>query len=425
MRTIVGILIALILVAGAAAGSSFIHGPYSGAPAETTVAISWLSSDLVPARIDYDVRTDYEATGAFTHTFPVPVEEDADLDPMHVILSSLEQDTKYVYQVVLETPDSDVVSPLGHFATAPLPGEVVQFAVLADTQWQWEGENRLAAVGNAIAADPMPFEFILHAGDLVETPGRTIWDNWFESFSTMLLRAPFIPVLGNHEKNHGSYYENFVFPPGDGKRDERWWAFHWGDVVVVGLDSNVTRATDYIAQQDWARTHLSGPELHKIVMFHHPVYSSDAYHGSGYSLDVIYHPIFVETGVDLVINGHAHNYERLQSDGITYLVVGGGGAVPRGLAETHVPESLLAIEGYNFYLRVTAAPEGISVDVVSVALATEETFELTDGHLLDSFLLPTASELTSEGSQPNLMLLLIGLLSVAAAVFLLLRGINR
>jgi len=343
---------------------------------------------------------------------------------MHVTLESLEADADYVYRVTLEATEGDVASPLGYFVTEPPVGTAIEFAILADSQWQWDGDNRLAAVGSAIAADEMAFDFILHAGDIVETPGSQIWDHWFDSFSTMLLRAPFIPVLGNHEKNHGSYYDHFVLPPGEGKRDERWWALHWGDVVVVGLDSNVRSASDYIAQQDWARLHLSGSEPHKFVMFHHPVFSSDAFHGSGYSYDVIYHPIFVETGVDIVINGHAHNYERLQVDGVTYLVVGGGGAVPRDLADTPVDGSILATEGYNFYLRVTAAPEGIAVETVSIAQASDETFELTDGHLLDAFVLPTHEQIVAEGARLNLMLILMGLLGVAAA-FLLLRAIDR
>ena len=425
MRTVLGILAVILVAAGATAAAPFVHGPYTGAPSETTVTVGWLSSDLFAARIEYDRTSVYESTGELSKLLSVPLTEADKPEITHITLEFLEPDTDYVYRVALITPEGDVTSPLGYFVTEPPIGRTVEFAILADSQWQWDGENRLAVVGAAIASDEMEFDFILHAGDLVETPGSAIWDHWFDSFSTMLLRAPFIPVLGNHEKNHGSYYDHFVFPPGEGKRDERWWALHWGDVVVVGLDTNVTRASDYIAQQDWARLHLSGPETHKFVMFHHPVFSSDAFHGSGYSYDVIYHPIFVETGVDIVINGHAHNYERLQVDGVTYLVVGGGGAVPRDLAEIPVEGSILAVEGYNFYLRVVASSEGIAVEVISVAEASEETFELADGHLLDAFVLPTHEQIVAEGARLNLMLILIGLLGVAAATLLLLRAINR
>jgi predicted phosphodiesterase len=362
--TFVVLVVAAVIGAGAA---SFERGPYSGAPGNDGVTISWVSAPTVPARIEYEVRAEYEITGAMTLSVPVPpLGEDPAVTTTHAKLSGLLPSTDYVYRVVLTEEEAETASPVGAFSTAPLPGEDVSFAVLADTQLQSEGTNRLKLVGDAIAKDETPFDFILHAGDLVESPIGDYWPHWFASFEAMLLRAPFLPVLGNHERNHRTYYEAFVLPPGGGRDDEQWWALHWGDVVVVGLDTNVSRVADYYAQQDWAREHLSGPEPHKFVIFHHPVFSSDALHGSGYSYDVIYHPIFLECGVDVVFNGHAHNYERLERDGIVYLVLGGGGATPRALAEEHVPESIRAIDGNYFYARVEIVDGVIDVDVISV-----------------------------------------------------------
>jgi hypothetical protein len=336
----------------------------------------------------------------------------------HVRLTGLEPGTRYVYRVVLLDGDKAVEeSPLGAFRTAPAAGQPVQFAVLSDTQWQWEGVNRLEMVGDAIAADPTPFDFILHGGDLVESPAAPYWDHWFASLDDMLLRAAFIPVLGNHERNHRSYYNAFELPPGAGKADKQWWALHWGDVVIVGLDSNVKRADQYLDQQAWAREHLTGAEPHKVVIFHHPVFSSDAYHGDGYGYDVIFHPIFVETGVDLVLNGHAHNYERIERDGITYLVLGGGGATPRPLAETRAPGSVRAIEGHHFYARVSTSEHGIAVEVVSVAREREGVVRPTAGRTLDSFSQPPREPVIGAW-----LWLLLGFVASGALLWALLRG---
>jgi predicted phosphodiesterase len=307
-----------------------------------------------------------------------------------VLVDGLETATAYVYRVIVQSGSDMTISPTGRFRTAPAPGQSAAFAVLSDTQWQWEGVNRLAVIGAAVAFDSARsggFDFVLHAGDVVETPNAYYWEPWFQSFEPMLLAAPFVPVLGNHEKNSVSYYNAFSHPSGAGQNDERWWTLHWGDVVIVGLDTSVTRADRILEQQAYARAELAGPERWKFVLFHHPVYSSDAYHGSGYGYDTIYHPIFVESGVDIVFNGHAHNYERIEKDGVIYLVLGGGGAVPRPLAPTRVEGSVVAIEDRNFYARVSTTPEIISVDIVSVAEATETTFTPTSGELLDSFTL--------------------------------------
>ena len=414
----------LLMIAWPASAATFMHGPYACAPSETSVTINWLASAPVTGRVDYGRMDAFSATGELPLTTPWvgPAPDTDAAERRHVTLNDLDPNAEYAYRVVLQDETGDTASRVGRFVTAPPPGQPVSFAVLADTQWQWEGVNRLEAVNDAIAADGTPFDFILHAGDLVESPASPNWDHWFASFDDMLRLTSFLPVLGNHEGNHRSYYDAFVLPPGEDKQDERWWALHWGDVVIVGLDTNVTQAAKIIAQQEWARLHLSGPEPHKIVMFHHPVFSSDAYHGSGYGYDKIYHPIFLECGVDLVINGHAHNYERIRRDGLTYVVVGGGGAVPREFADQCVEGSIRAIAGYNFYMRVLASQDGIHVEIVSVATATDDTFELTDGHLLDAF---TVGRESVARQIMETLLVLCAIVGTAVTGWLVVRGFMR
>ena len=417
------LLLGLLALSFTLSAAPLEHGPYAGAPDANAITISWRGAPW-PATIEVAPSSHYEMQGAFTHTIEVLDVEDDQAN--HLRVDGLTPSTDYVYRVSVQSGSQRAVSEIGHFRTEPAPGSEVSFIVLSDTQWQWEGVNRLRAVADAVTASECcrtkGLDFILHAGDIVESPTSIFWNHWFDSFGEALRLAPFIPVLGNHEKNNRSYYSAFELPPGAGTRDERWWALHWGDAVVVGLDTNASRVDRIRAQQAWAEEHLSGPEPHKFVIFHHPVFSSDAYHGGGYSYEIIYHPIFVEAGVDIVFNGHAHNYERIEKDGVTYLVVGGGGAVPRALAEIHVENSVLAVEGHNFYTRVTASPDGIDVEIPAVAVASDESFEPVSGKVLDRF---TVGEPAVESGVRLGGAVWLGLAAVAAvALWALIRAVR-
>jgi predicted phosphodiesterase len=417
----------LLLAVVPAYPAEFVHGPYSGAPSAASVVISWSTDDVVPARVEFERWSNYEESQLFSQVANVdPFEPDLLHQTTHVTLQGLDPSADYVYRVVLIQTDSEVVSPIGAFSTAPNPGEPVDFAVIADTQQQLEGINRLALVASGIATDPTHFDFILHGGDVVEIPSTHYWDDWFSSFAEMLLRAPFIPVLGNHEKNHRSYYEAFTLPPGAGKENKRWWALHWGDVVVVGLDSNVDKSSEFREQQDWARKHLSGPEPHKFVVFHHPVFTSGE-EGSGYFLDEIYHPIFVETGVDIVFNGHSHHYEHIVRDGVTYLVVGGGGATPRQTQPEHIQGSDVSVEGCFFYTKVHTGADGIQVVTIAVGQQLPDGSCAVVDQTIDAFSLPP---LRSEASPPEGVTfspssLLAGCILLAVLVAMLLVAVFR
>ena len=59
-------------------------------------------------------------------------------------------------------------------------------------------------------------------------------------------------------------------------------------------------------------------------MLRHPPYSSGR-HGSNLQVREALEPLFVDGGVDLVLTGHDHHYERTTpQQGVTHVVSGGG-----------------------------------------------------------------------------------------------------
>ncbi len=99
---------------------------------------------------------------------------------------------------------------------------------------------------------------------------------------------------------------------------EQYYAFDYGNVHVVSLDSQLSNRDDAQrrAMRDWLVDDLSRNTLDwTIVIFHHPVYSKGENHDSDVEQAEIdmretFAPVFEDYGVDLVFNGHAHSYER-------------------------------------------------------------------------------------------------------------------
>ena len=68
----------------------------------------------------------------------------------------------------------------------------------------------------------------------------------------------------------------------------------------------------------------------RIAVMHHAPYSSSAKRGSNLELREALEPLFIEHGVQLVLSGHDHIYERTTpQNGVTYVVTGAGAKLSR------------------------------------------------------------------------------------------------
>jgi hypothetical protein len=208
------------------------------------------------------------------------------------------------------------------FRTAPAVGSgaPVRFAVWGDSGYGGEDQ---ATLFNQILT--VPFDFVLHAGDLAYDSGtrgqfeRTV----FKVYEPLLREFSFFPVSGNHEyetEQAAPYLESFVLPEnGD---HERYYSFDWGNVHFVGLDTERINAK----QAAWLDADLMSNRLPwTVVLGHRPPYSSGEHGGDAY-YRLQFVPILEKYQVPLVLSGHEHQYERTRvRNGVTYIVTGGGG----------------------------------------------------------------------------------------------------
>jgi predicted phosphodiesterase len=136
---------------------------------------------------------------------------------------------------------------------------------------------------------------------------------------------PFWITWGNHDVESSRIVdeveETFDSPP-------RRVVHEWGPIDVVVLDSNQAGSED---QEDFLIEALGASEDPTIVVFHHAAYSCGS-HGDSETIIEEWVPRF-DDDVFLVLNGHEHNYQRFEHDGVTYVVTGGGGATLTDLRE--------------------------------------------------------------------------------------------
>lgn len=183
----------------------------------------------------------------------------------------------------------------------------------------------------------------------------------------------FFPATGNHEYDIGgiaNYLGAFTLPGTDvlsmaPSGNERYYDVRNGPVQFFVIDSQgaLDSASDTAAQRAWLQAGLaSSTAAWKIVVFHHPPYSSSTQHGS---TPAMAWP-FATWGADLVLNGHDHTYERIERDGISFMVDGLGGA-PRYTFGTPVTGSTARFNAEFGALRLRIDRTTLTSELVTVS----------------------------------------------------------
>jgi hypothetical protein len=205
------------------------------------------------------------------------------------------------------------------------PSGTLKFAVIGDSGTGDSNQYRLAKVFTDMY-QRFPYEFVLMLGDNMYGGERTRdFQKKFEiPYKPVLDKGiKFYAALGNHDSTNQRMYKHFNM------NGERFYTFRpKAGVRFFALDSNYMDRT----QLQWLEKELaaSGSDW-KIMYFHHPIYSSGGAHGSDTALRDQLEPLFLKYGVDLVLAGHEHFYERLKPQkGIHYFISGGAGKLRKG-----------------------------------------------------------------------------------------------
>jgi predicted MPP superfamily phosphohydrolase len=212
----------------------------------------------------------------------------------------------------------------------------------------------------ARSREQFPFEFVLMLGDNMyggETP--VDFDKKFADVYKPLLAAKvkFYATLGNHDLPLQANYVNFNM---DGKE---YYRFKKGNVSFYSLNSNYMDAR----QIKWLETELAADTSQwKVCFFHHPLYSSAKAHGSDKQLREVVEPIFLKYGVNVVLSGHDHVYERIKPQkGIYYFVSGAAGKLRTGDVKKNSPLTEKAFDKDMHFMLIEISGDQLYFQAIS------------------------------------------------------------
>ncbi|MGH3382529.1 MAG: purple acid phosphatase family protein [Actinoallomurus sp.] len=329
-----------------------------GADASREVVVSWQTPAPV-RRPRVTFGTPEHGTGTEVEartTFYKDAQSGQSIYVHHARLGRLRADTGYVYAA---GHDGATPEP-GSFRTGPRGRAPFTFTSFGDqgtpTVGRLDGpkppkvtekltylnDNLSSPYANDVtsAVERMSPLFHLLNGDLcyanLATDRLRTWSDWFDMTSRSARFRPWMPAAGNHENELGNgpigfaAYQSYFALPGNGGDQETnglWYAFTAGSVRVVSLANDDVAYQDagnsYVrgysggAQKRWLEAELARTradhDIDWIVVVMHQVVISTADHpGNGADLGIRQEwlPLFDRYGVDVVVCGHEHHYER-------------------------------------------------------------------------------------------------------------------
>ena len=296
-----------------------VRGPYLQQVTPRSVVVRWRTGTETEGLVEY---------GAEAELLDLKARRDGTGFDHEVELTGLEPGARYHY--VVSDGTGRLGSGSGSFRTALEAGSTEPFRVWvvgdSGTGTQYAREVRDAFFG---WAGERGADLWVMLGDNAYTHGTDAQyqHGLFDTYPEQLRNLPLYPTLGNHDGRSadsvagtGPYYEVFTLPTGGEaggvpSGTEAYYSFDYGNAHFVCLETHSLGLGPGSEMRRWLEADLAATDqLWKIAFFHHPPYTEGS-HDSDDESDLIavrglLVPVLEEHGVDLVLSGHSHSYER-------------------------------------------------------------------------------------------------------------------
>jgi len=315
------VLLSLLLAGLPARAQAITRGPYVQLGTPTSMIVRWRTDIASDSRVRFGA-----SAGSLTS-----VRDSAAVVTEHEVrLDGLTPGTRYYYSVgsttlVLAGGDAN-----HFFQTSPTPGTRRPYRVwvLGDSG---TGDSNARAVRDTYAAfNGTRFtDLWLMLGDNAYSDGTDAeyQTKLFDIYPQWLRQSVLWPTLGNHDGHSafsatqtGPYYDSFTLPRageagGVASGTEAYYSFDFGNIHFICLDSSDSDRSPGGPMLTWLEQDLAANTRDWTIAFwHHPPYSKGS-HDSDSEGDLVDMrenalPILESWGVDLVLAGHSHSYER-------------------------------------------------------------------------------------------------------------------
>ncbi len=327
VRTGLAALVVLLLAASAAHAVGITRGPYLQMPTPSSIIVRWRTDVATDSRVAYG-----PAPGSLSSTA-----DDATATTEHIVtVTGLTADTQYFYSIGTTGGPLEGDDPNHSFRTHPTPGADRPMRI-----WVTGDGGFANADGEAVRDAFIAFnsgnstDFWLLLGDNAYLLGNdTNYQNaLFNMHHDTLRTVPVWSTFGNHEDfsadditGTGVYFDIFSFPTaaesgGVASGTEAYYSFDYANVHFIVLDSEgpatgVGNPAPTDPMMVWLVADLQATSADWVIaLWHRPPYSKGLLHDSDVEQNEInlrenVLPTLEDYGVDLVLTGHSHSYER-------------------------------------------------------------------------------------------------------------------